>query len=487
MRDIVVRIYHSKPIFNHRTAWFLLLICFIFAILRIPSLIEPHWYGDEGIYQVVGRAIDSGRILYKEIWDNKPPVLYLLYASVYGNLFGIKLLSLLSGLSSVIVFFMLASKLFKKNKSRYLSTICYAFFFGLPILEGNIANAENFMLLPTIAAGYFVLRYTEHKKFVFLVFSGLLLAFSFVTKVVAIFDFLSFFTFLFLVNTGDVKKTLKPMLSYFFIYISLMVLFACYFFLRGSYGEYLSSVFFQNISYVGEENHLVFPLGMLLIKTIILVGAVGFIIFNRKRFNATMLFLYLWVAFSVYNAFFSERPYTHYLLVALPAVMLLVGHAVEKRKTRIVDVLVITVLTLVAFYYFQIYKKTIGYYANYFQFITNSKNIVEYESFFDSNTPRDYDIANFIQTNMKGNEKIFLLSDNAQIYALSNKLPIGKYIVAYHITFYKNADIITKQQIEKVQPKFIIQTVEDPLLNDLLSSYQLKYIMEGVKIYEREI
>ena len=64
----------SKLFLDKKGIWWLFAICLVFVILRIPSLIEPYWYGDEGIYQVVGHAINSGEILYKDIWDNKPPL-----------------------------------------------------------------------------------------------------------------------------------------------------------------------------------------------------------------------------------------------------------------------------------------------------------------------------------------------------------------------------------------------------------------------------
>lgn len=487
MARFISRIYHSKPIYNHKVSWFLLLACFLFTILRLPSLIEPHWYGDEGIYQVVGRAIDSGRLLYKEIWDNKPPVLYLLYALVYGNLFGIKLLSMIYGLLSVIAFFFLSAKIFKQELTRYISTVVYLVLFGLPLLEGNIANAENFMLLPVILAAYFVYSYSEKKGIGMLLTAGLLLSVAFVTKVVAMFDFAAFLIFIWFITIDRGRKTWISYFSFVLVFASLMVGFAFYFLMRGALQDFISSVFFQNISYVGEQNHFIFPLGTLFIKTIVLFLTLIFIFLKRKLISKPALFMYLWLAFSVYNAFFSERPYTHYLLVALPAFALLVGHLFEVKKTRIFDGVMIIVFVFIASNYFQLYKKTGSYYLNYLQFVTSSKSIVDYESFFDNNTPRDYDIANFISANVAAKENIFLLSDNAQIYALSDKLPIGKYIVAYHITFYKNADIITKQQIDEKQPRFIIQTVEDPLLDELLSSYRLQYIMEGAKIYEREI
>lgn len=487
--NLLKKALRAKPIASHKTAWFLLLICFLFVIFRLPSLSEPHWYGDEGIYQVVGRAIDSGRLLYKDIWDNKPPLLYLVYAGVYGNLFLAKLLSLAAGLISIITFYMLSLRLFKGNAyATYISTSVYAILFGLPFLEGNIANAENFMLLPVTLAAYLLMIYQENKKIGILILSGFVLSLAFVTKVVALFDFSAFLIYLVLITRIPKSKSeLRPFLYFALAFFSSMIGVALYFFLKGALQDFVSSVFFQNVSYVGDQNHFIFPLGGLFVKSVVLVAVLFVITNQRKKLSGATIFLYVWFAFSLYNTLFSERPYTHYLLELLPVFALLVGHIFIKAKTRIVDVVLIILAIGVSIFYFPVYVKTIDYYKNYIKFMTNQENITEYETFFDSSTPLNYEIANFIDLNVKGKEKVFLWSDSPQIYALSGKEPIGKYIVAYHITFYKNADVITKNQIEKEQPKFIIQTVDDPLINDILSSYRLKYIMEGAKIYEREI
>jgi len=67
--------------------WFLITISFLFFLLRFPSLFEPDWYGDEGIYQVLGLGINAGRLLYRDIFDNKPPLLYLVYSFVNSDLY----------------------------------------------------------------------------------------------------------------------------------------------------------------------------------------------------------------------------------------------------------------------------------------------------------------------------------------------------------------------------------------------------------------
>ena len=95
-----------------KTFWSLLAIFLFFFLLRLPSLIEPNWYGDEGIYQIIGIAINNGSLLYTDIWDNKPPLLYLTYALFQGDQAGVRMFSLVIGMMTVWIFFSLSQKLF---------------------------------------------------------------------------------------------------------------------------------------------------------------------------------------------------------------------------------------------------------------------------------------------------------------------------------------------------------------------------------------
>jgi hypothetical protein len=46
----------------------------LYALLRIPSFLEPHWYTDEAGYVTTARALLQGKVLYSQIWTNKPPL-----------------------------------------------------------------------------------------------------------------------------------------------------------------------------------------------------------------------------------------------------------------------------------------------------------------------------------------------------------------------------------------------------------------------------
>src|SRR3989344_3644059 len=171
----------------------ILSISLVFLLLRIPSLYEPYWYGDEGIYEVIGKAIRSGRILYTGIWDNKPPLLYIIYALFDSDQF------------------------FVRAASVILGTLFFAILFGLPLLEGNIANAENFMLFPILLSALLIYSVATKndsnsiksysgtdKKMLFV--AGLMLGVAFLFKIVAVFDFSALVLFFIITTTPSITS-----------------------------------------------------------------------------------------------------------------------------------------------------------------------------------------------------------------------------------------------------------------------------------------
>ena len=134
---------------------------------------------------------------------------------------------------------------------------------------------------------------------------------------------------------------------------------------------------------------------------------------------------------------------------------------------------------------FNFYTKTIFYYQNFAAFILNRQSVSSYQSFFDKSTPRDYEIANFINLNTKASDNIFFWGNNAQVYKLTNKLPPGKYAAAYHITSYKDGDSNTKTGLETNKPKFIIVIPNVPIFPFSLAGYDRKISIAGVDIYEK--
>ena len=136
---------------THTPVWLTILLGIV-LLLRIPSFFEPFAYGDEMIYLTLGEGIRQGATLYKEVYDNKPPLLYLL-AALAGNVFWFKAILAFWNVGTIILFWKLSQALFpNKLKLQKTGTIIFALLTTLPLLEGHIANAEIFMLGPIITA-----------------------------------------------------------------------------------------------------------------------------------------------------------------------------------------------------------------------------------------------------------------------------------------------------------------------------------------------
>ncbi|MBI4097202.1 MAG: phospholipid carrier-dependent glycosyltransferase [Candidatus Levybacteria bacterium] len=495
----------------------LLCITLLFSLLRLPSLIEPYWYGDEGIYETIGIALRSGRELYSGIWDNKPPLLYLVYAVFNGDQFGVRLASLLSGLAAVIVFFFLTHILLTNKRIASLASGLFALLFALPLLEGNIANAENFMLFPILLASLLIFEalseaakknklqlIIHNSKLITLFLSGLLLGLAFLFKIVAIFDLAAFAVFIMFTiflsrDTANKEETIKRTLLFLIHNSKFIILLVSgfllpiivslgYFASVGALRDYIQAVFLQNVRYVGYKNAFIIPQGLLLLKLLLLLGILLYLFWQRKKYSQATLFIIIWFAFSLFNAFFSQRPYIHYALVLLPAFCLMLGlTAQEYKKNYRIPVLFIAafVATIITFD-LTTYKKTSSYYANYLSFITGNKSVSEYQRFFDSDVPRDYELARYLRSRPDRDNGVFIWGNSAQIYALSGMLPPGRYTVAYHIAYFGSQ---TKEEMANVlakkKPEYIVIMPDIPDYPFSLEEYRQKIMIQDSTIYER--
>ncbi|HSW98019.1 MAG TPA: glycosyltransferase family 39 protein [Candidatus Saccharimonadales bacterium] len=480
--------------------WFLLIISFVFFLLRLPSLFEPLWYGDEGIYEVIGIGLNHGRLLYRDIWDNKPPLLYVLYAIVQSDQPVIRFVSLLFGLASVILFYFLVKKLFLKSRTLYVSTSIFTFLLAIPLLEGNIANAENFIMPLILGSGLLIINlqknHTKNGNFFILFCSGLLLGLAFLFKVVAIFDLAAFTLFLIVqIKTINIKQMKIIFFELIPLYVGVIIpvlITLLFFALHHALPDFIHSAFLSNVGYVsyGNQFHILgvqIPQGLLLLKLIILGLFCAVLFTKRAKISPTTQFILLWLAFSIFSALFSQRPYTHYLLVLLTSSCLCIGILLQKTKSQFLSIGIFFLMAMYFLTNFSFYNKNIGYYRNFLAFVTNNEDTTTYRAFFDGSTPRDYALADFLKTKLQSNDQVFLWGNNAQLYALVNKLPAGKYIVAYWINSSRQTIMETQMALHKQNPRFIIIMPNAGPIPYSLKGYSQRLIINYAVIYEKSL
>lgn len=478
----------------HLPKW-LCIFLFLILILRIPSFFEPYFYGDEMIYMTLGQGIRQGISLYKGVYDNKPPLLYIM-AAIAGNLFWFKAILAFTNIFSIYLFWKLSEILFpKKNLLHKISTIIFGLLTTLPLLEGNIVNAELFMVTPIIAGLIIIFSKKNNFKNLFLV--GSLFSIASLFKIPAVFDLLAIIIFWLIYSIS--KKTefitfIKKVLYLSLGFITPILFTFIWFYLQGSFKDYIFAAFLQNVGYLSswrpsdiQQPFLIKNLPLLIRGSIVFMTAILFYL-KRNKLSKNFIFISLWLFFSLFGATLSERPYPHYLIQAVPAMSLLFGmlftdEGIEQSLTLIP----LTVAFFVPVFFNYYHYPTLSYYSRFVSFVSRGISKKEYLLSFDKNVIRNYDISNFLASSMGKKEKVFIVGDSATIYALSRKLPPIKYVADYHINDYsslQNEVNILSQNL----PKFIVILPQKMNLTPLIPIIRQNYILvseiDGAEIWK---
>lgn len=447
----------------HTPKWLFILLLTV-LVLRIPSFFEPYSYGDEMIYLTLGNAIRKGATLYSQIHDNKPPLLYIT-AFLSGNLFWFKAFLAISHLISVFIFWKLTTSLFpKKKRVQIISTIIFSALTTLPTLEGNIANAELFMLTPTLLA--FLILFTKKQNFKNLFLAGILFSVSVLYKVPAIFD-VPVIILLWIVSEKKINRKTSQKLIVKTLYISsgflspILLTFVWYA-SRGAFNQYLKAAFLQNIGYLSSwrPDDVVKPFFVrnapLIVRASIVAIGILTIYWKRKKLSKQFIFATGWLLFSLFAVTLSERPYPHYLIQTTPAAALLFTMLlVNETYEQTLSVIPLSLAFLVPFYFNFWYYPTTSYYTRFIKFAFGKIKRETYLSSFGDQVATNYKVANYIVSSTKPDEKIFVWGDTSTIYALTRRLPPIKYVADYHINDFSNQNEVLNA-LNKEKPSFVI-------------------------------
>jgi hypothetical protein len=457
------------------------ILALLFLLLRLPSLFEPYWYGDEGIYLTLGQAIRRGLHLYSQVHDNKPPTLYYL-ASIFPTLFGFRFLLLLFMIPT-IYFFKKLSLVFLKEKAARLALLLFVIFSSIPLFEGNIANAENFMLLPTIA-GFLI--FLKAKKNIHYFIAAFLLGIAFTIKIPVFIEFVFLFIWLFLINFNSLKKNFKknfwPLFITLFIFgigfLLPTILWGLYYAKLGILPQFLSSALLQNFSYLSSwatgTQTASASSGGLMVRLLFLVifWIATYVFYIRKKISTQSTFLLFWLGATLFGVLLPTRPYPHYIIQSIPPLVLIIFLIIYKKglSQKIINGLVLVLFVITIFSYkFYLYP-TLKYYKNFYSI----QSPASYNSYFGNHVITSQQIAGHIKENTQDSDYIFLWGDQSYIYAMANRLPPGRYTVAYHIVDF-DGYAETMVAIKTYLPKYIVYShMSDrpfPQLDEFISKY----------------
>lgn len=503
MREALKQVMKLHRFCNKRE-WILILLIIV-ALLRLPTLTTPNFYGDEEIYFVMGRAWNTGVPLYEAMFDHKPPLIYIV-AGIFSTVALFRGFLMLSMLVHTYLFWLLAQK-FWGEKHPYLaklSSLVFVVLSTIPTFEGHIVNAELLMMLPVTASLLMIWgKDTGDRKeglpYKYLL-AGLVAGIGWLYKVPVMFDVLAIMLYAFVFTKNTLWESIKSVFSLkFWLYgigfaLPLLLTFA-YYYLKGHGESYLATVFTVNLGYVSSwksESFTTFnPFKSGLVVRGLILGVYTLVLYlMRKKLDRRLLFAALWGGFSLFGALLSYRPYPHYLQEIVPAVSLLIPTLFTTANLWgwIVWTFVITISILtqkdVAFWGYE--SKPL--YVNYWQLVTGQITKEEYRNRFD-NARRNYVIADFIKTRLGTGESIYVWGSDPTIYNLTNTVPSGgKYIVSFHVRDLRKHDYVMENLV-KNKPQAIVILPGSDEFEELEGMIATKYVelhsYDGATVYWR--
>ncbi len=492
-------------------------------VLRIPSLAEPYWYGDEAIYLTIGNALRHGQAMYAQIVDHKTPFIY--YFAMVPNQFWFRILMMSWMVATTGFFYGIAKKLLSP-KLAIISSVTFVLLTSWSSLEGNIPNGELFVMGFILAGMYLFSRNSfwsnffavEHKKIVsrdyWLSFlAGFVSAGGILTKVPGFFDVIalgSIFIWLFgfgLLSTFWARSQRAPKLqdSLFGGLTMLtgvllpLVLSGGYYWFKGTFDAYLQFGLLYNFHYTSNWT-LPFADITWLANLFTLPGKAGltlaFFLFTtglllKYPSQRKIAWLAWWTWLALFASLLSNRPYPHYMLQIVPALSLLLLIIWEKSTNWLARlILLVPVMATIGSLYlldFQLYP-FLPYYQNYAKLSIGQMAKGQYYQSFNSLVTQNDAVAQLIVNNTQSEDRIFIWGTNPMLYALTKRIPASKFTVAFHIHDLKVYEQ-TLQEILLNEPEYIVVMKSEqhwPEFSEYLESHYIFSVeTQDMLVYRR--
>jgi hypothetical protein len=297
----------------------------LLLVLRLPSLFEPHWYSDEAGYATTAWMTTHGKVLYLTAWNNKPPLLFWIYDLAHAWLgpsqIALHLLSTLTEISALVATWFLARGRLSSRRV-WAAMLLTAFFLATPILNGDLALPENFLIGFTPWAMLAVLAAlrasTRSRALLLVAVAGGLVGAACLIQQTALADLATAILVLLVVSRRD--RWLALVMVAVTAAVGAVVL-APFVAAAGMHNV----IFFLVTSYSGYTNQSLHPSALSIVPR-----AVGGLFLvagtcSARKWSPERLLPWVWLSALLLAYGLPNRDYLHFLLPAVPAAALLLA------------------------------------------------------------------------------------------------------------------------------------------------------------------
>jgi 4-amino-4-deoxy-L-arabinose transferase-like glycosyltransferase len=460
---------------------FLGLLCLIPILLYLPFLGTP-FERDEGVYATIAQGILDGKVPYRDLFDNKPPLVYLWYVLSF-SLFGESVVAprivaaVFLSVTAVLIYHQ--ARLVLPRGAAYSAAILFAISTGLPWVALH-ANTEAYMLAPLAGS---LLSFTYGMKdgrlrWFFL--AGVLAGLAMMTKQVAMWNLLALAMVTLIWHRRTVGTTWQAVAPTFWLFGGAMIslaLVALPFALTGALDDFLYATLSYNWVYVGflswADRFANLGHGMLFFCAVaapLVAGAIaGLVIIWRRRASATDYVLILWAVASAIGVASGGRFFPHYFLQLMPSAAMLTGIVVYDRfvngRQHVLSrpawaislfLIVVSVGTTSVLYLAP--RPAEDTFANsvYYQ--------KEWENY-------SQELGDYIKLRSNPDDPIFNYGRESQVYFYADRPPAISYFNDWPVQYDKEVLPQIVADLKETRPVYIIDSLQAPLFEDWQASH----------------
>lgn len=456
-------------------AWTLLILVVLLTVFIRLRLLDVPLERDEGEYAYAGQLILDGVMPYAQAYNMKMPGIYFAYAgieAVFGQTCrGVRIGALVLNVATILMLFFFARDIFGPVVGLASATAFGLLSLGTSV-QGIMANAEHFVILPAVAGVYCLVAATRRQHPLLFWASGLLLGTAFLMKQhgIAFIAFAGLYLCIVELRRKPFKKSrFAERLGVFALGVILPFAVICvvlwcsgvfdrFWFWTFQYAcEYVSSVPLSAGLEVLALRLKVIAGSAAAIWILAGVGAAGTLLNPTLRKRGWFVWGFVLFSFLAICPGFYFRP--HYFILLLPAVSLLAGcgfggltSLCNRAKLHFVKFLVpagVAVLVL----FFSIYPQR--------QVLFQLSPIAVSRMMYGANPfPESLEIARFIKDNSSEDDTVAVIGSEPQIYFYADRRSATGYIYTYALMephqFAAQMQEEMIAEIEAANPKFLL-------------------------------
>lgn len=409
---------------------------------RLPSLLEPQWYSDDGFFSAVAWASSKGVTLYAGIFDNSPPMIYWLYRLLF--LFGgranhavVQVAAAVAVVTATMLTLEIGRRLGMTTRQVALAALLTGLALSLPTLDGDVVNVEV-AALPFFLAALLLSRSSRAwGPFA----AGALLAVALATRPSYALDGLAMAVPL-LTAPDRVRRFLMTAAGG----ASVALLVALALAIEGSLPAYLNLVLPADRAYlIWANGGSSFPV----LARLTVFGAISVAAFMRARTPAGRL-LAIWLPASLAGASLTPRGFTHYGHEAIPPLALGIAMLASAIRPRLLGSAAAAVALLISVELLLFlpaqqnaamegtrapdpfarafpYRDLPAYYGNWFLYVTGIESREHYEASFPGFVHDSAEVR-FIEAHGLDGDRVLVLGDRPWVYVRSGHLPAGRFL-----------------------------------------------------------